>query len=76
MMRYLANVHYLTSPVGSIYRTSCLAGPVAPTGKTIIHWIGCINIIKMSNNKLIIINRLLLLFFLLIYLNSAIKRHD
>ena len=24
-----------------------LAGPVAPTGKAIVHWIGCINAIKM-----------------------------
>ena len=23
-----------------------LAGPVAPTGKAIVHWIGCINAIK------------------------------
>ena len=25
-----------------------LAGPVAPTGKAIVHWIGCINAIKLS----------------------------
>ena len=24
-----------------------LAGPVAPTGKAIVHWIGCINAIKI-----------------------------
>ena len=24
-----------------------LAGPVAPTGKAIVHWIGCINAIKL-----------------------------
>ena len=25
-----------------------LAGPVAPTGKAIVHWIGCINAIKFQ----------------------------
>ena len=25
-----------------------LAGPVAPTGKAIVHWIGCINAIKLT----------------------------
>ena len=24
-----------------------LAGPVAPTGKAIVHWIGCVNAIKL-----------------------------
>ena len=28
-----------------------LAGPVAPTGKAIVHWIGCINAIKTNNSK-------------------------
>ena len=29
-----------------------LAGPVAPTGKAIVHWIACINAIKMYNISL------------------------
>ena len=28
-----------------------LAGPVAPTGKAIVHWIGCINAIKTNIRK-------------------------
>ena len=28
-----------------------LAGPVAPTGKAIVHWIGCINAIKRKFSK-------------------------
>ena len=50
-MRHLANAHSVTGPAGSIYRTSFfwrLAGPVAPTGKAIVHWIGCINTIKIK----------------------------
>ena len=27
-----------------------LAGPVAPTGKAIVHWIGCINAIKVLDS--------------------------
>ena len=30
-----------------------MAGPVAPTGKAIVHWIGCINAIKKSDHSLI-----------------------
>ena len=28
-----------------------LAGPVAPTGKAIVHWIGCINAIKSPHKR-------------------------
>ena len=50
MRRHLANVHTVTGPAGILYRmTFCrLAGLVAPTGKAIVHWIGCINAIKLS----------------------------
>ena len=49
-MRHLANAHSVTVPAGSIYRTLFwrLAGLVALTGKAIVHWIGCINAIKVS----------------------------
>ena len=49
-MRHLANAHSVTGLAISIYRTSfsgILAVPVAPTCKAIVHWIGCINAIKM-----------------------------
>ena len=48
-MRHLANAHSVTCTASSIYRTAffCrLAGPVVPTSKAIVHWIGCINAIK------------------------------
>ena len=49
-MRHLANAHYVTGPAGINYIQDVffwrLAGPVAPTGKAIVHWIGCINAIK------------------------------
>ena len=47
-MRHLANAHSVTGPAGSIQDVFFwrLAGPVAPTGKAIVHWIGCINAIK------------------------------
>ena len=50
MMRQLANALSVTGPPGSIYRNVLfwhLAGPVAPTSKAIVHWIGCINAIKV-----------------------------
>ena len=37
-MCHLVNAHSVTGPAGSIYRTSFTA---------IVHWIGCINAIKL-----------------------------
>ena len=40
-MRHLVNAHSVTSPAGSIYRTSfsgIRSGPVAATGKAVVHW--------------------------------------
>ena len=42
-----------------------LAGPVAPTGKAIVHWIGCINAIKMKNFSLIQLYFCLRLIFII-----------
>ena len=49
MMRHLANAHSMTGPASDIYRMSFsgIWGPDALTGKAIVHWIGCINAIKL-----------------------------
>ena len=52
MMHHLENAHSMTGPAGSIYIIQDvffwrLAGPVTPTGKAIVHWIGCINAVKL-----------------------------
>ena len=43
-MRHLVNAHSVTGQVVYTGRLF-LAGPVVPTGKAMVHWIGCINAI-------------------------------
>ena len=45
MSQYLANAHSVTSPAGSIYRTSF--SDIVPTRKAIVHLIGYL-LIKIS----------------------------
>ena len=50
-MRHLADTHYMTGPAGTIYRATFSVvwrDRSVPTGRAIVHWIGCINTIKSS----------------------------
>ena len=51
-MHYLVNAHYSTDPASAYHRTAFsvgLAGPIVLTGIAIVHWVTCINKIKIKH---------------------------
>ena len=53
-MCHLANAHSMIDLAGSIYRTSfsdIWQNRIGLTGKEILHWIGCINAIRIKYNR-------------------------
>ena len=58
MMRHLANAYSVTDPAGIIYRMAFSVVWQDRTDKVIVHWIGCINAIKMSQLQQVKTNRL------------------